>query len=300
MTNILTRLVEQQCQSPVNQPKDPEMGQHRALKRFQKFSPPKFLGGPDPKVAKRWLETMINIFAALNYAEERQMQFATFQFEGSVKAWWNVVRAKWEREGTAWTWLNFMREFNEKYLPPIVQEKRDDDLLITEQRRIKKFVQGLNVEIQEDLAVAQINTCTEILEKAQKIEIARAQIRNFHAKRRGVPGGSQGPAQSDRNMPFPKIDRGAGGGRFTSTSRGGTSRGPQSGREQGRGVPQGGQTSAPRVSCGYCEKSNHTENNCWRKARKCLRCGSTEHQIANCPLINDAQLAGQSIFNLLG
>ena len=61
MTNILARLIAQQGQTLVNQPKDPEIGQDRALQRFQKFSPPKFLGGPDLEVAKRWLETMNNI-----------------------------------------------------------------------------------------------------------------------------------------------------------------------------------------------------------------------------------------------
>ena len=103
-----------------NQPRDPDNGQDRALERFQKLSPPKFLGGLDPEGADKWLEAMINILTALNYIEERQVQFAVFQFEGLTRAWWNVVRAKWEREGTACTWLNFVREFNEKYLPPIV------------------------------------------------------------------------------------------------------------------------------------------------------------------------------------
>ncbi|XP_027169585.1 uncharacterized protein LOC113782259 [Coffea eugenioides] len=176
MTNILARLVEQQGQAPVNQPRDPEMGQDRALERFQKFSPSKFLGGPDPEAAKRWLEAMINIFVTLNYTEDKQVHFAIFQFEGPARTWWNVIRAKWKREGTAWTLVNFVREFNEKYLPPIVQEKREDEfiklrqgtlsiseyetqftklskfaleLITTEQRRVRRFVQGLNVEIQE-------------------------------------------------------------------------------------------------------------------------------------------------------
>ena len=78
MTNILTRLVEQQGQTPVNQPRDPEIRIDRALERFQKFSPPKFHVGPDPKVAERWLKIMINIFAALNYTEERQVNFVLF------------------------------------------------------------------------------------------------------------------------------------------------------------------------------------------------------------------------------
>ena len=63
---------------------------------------------------------MINIFVALNYTEDRQVTFAVFQFEGPARDWWNMIRAKWEREGTAWIWLNFVLEFNEKYLPPIV------------------------------------------------------------------------------------------------------------------------------------------------------------------------------------
>ena len=82
MSNILARSVEQQGQTPVNQFRDPETGKNMALELFQKFSPSKFLGGPDPKVVERWLEIMINNFAALNYIEEREVNFAVFQFEG--------------------------------------------------------------------------------------------------------------------------------------------------------------------------------------------------------------------------
>ena len=53
MTNILERLVDQQGQIPVNQPHNPEIGEDRALERFQKFVPPKFLGGPDPDVVEQ-------------------------------------------------------------------------------------------------------------------------------------------------------------------------------------------------------------------------------------------------------
>ena len=56
MTDILTRLVEQQGQAPVNQPRDPEIGEDRALERFQKFSPRNFLEGQ----TQRWLRTSWN------------------------------------------------------------------------------------------------------------------------------------------------------------------------------------------------------------------------------------------------
>nr|XP_027062987.1 uncharacterized protein LOC113689412 [Coffea arabica] len=168
------------------------------------------------------------------------------------------------------------------------------ELIATEPRKVRRFIQGLNVELQEALAAVQINTFTEVLEKALRIETVRTQVRNFHAKRKGAPSGAQGSVRGERSMPPAKSGRGAGGGRFSNTfrgsaPRGNAQRGGQGGRGQGRGFTQGGQTSTPRVTCGYCGKSNHTEDECWRKARKCLRCGSADHQMVNCPLINDTQ-----------
>ncbi|XP_027150316.1 uncharacterized protein LOC113750555 [Coffea eugenioides] len=218
MTNILACLVEQQGQVPRNQPRD-DMGQDRALERLQKFSPPKFLGGPDPEGAERLLETMINIFAALNYAEDRQVQFAIFQFEGPARAWWNEKRKDDFinlRQGTL--------RVSECETQFTKLSKFAPELIATEQRRIRRFVQELNVEIQEALAAAQINTFTEVLEKAQRIEIARVGQRDAGEKISGTPK---------------EI----------------TPRGTSRGREQARGASQGGQTSAPRVSCGFCGKA---------------------------------------------
>nr|XP_027083648.1 uncharacterized protein LOC113705945 [Coffea arabica] len=123
--DILERLVEREGQRPINQPGTQDKGDDRALERFLKFSPSKFIEGPDLELAENWLERMTNIFAALNYTEERRVNFATFQFEGVARAWWDVIRRKWERAQTPWIWKNFTREFNEKFLPPLVQEKRE-------------------------------------------------------------------------------------------------------------------------------------------------------------------------------
>ena len=71
MTDILACLVEQQDQAPIKQPRDPEVGEDRALEHFQKFSPPKFFGRLNSEVAENWLEKMINVFVALNYTNER-------------------------------------------------------------------------------------------------------------------------------------------------------------------------------------------------------------------------------------
>ena len=56
MTDILTCLVEQQGRAPVNQPRELEGGEDRALERFQKFSPTKFLVGSNLEAAESWIE----------------------------------------------------------------------------------------------------------------------------------------------------------------------------------------------------------------------------------------------------
>ncbi|XP_071939921.1 uncharacterized protein [Coffea arabica] len=39
------------------------------------------------------------------------------------------------------------------------------------------------------------------------------------------------------------------------------------------------------MNCAFCKKPGHTADGCWKKLGKCLRCGSSEHQIAGCPKI---------------
>ncbi|XP_027122132.1 uncharacterized protein [Coffea arabica] len=318
MADLLERMVAQQGQGQGNNSGNPgssrgnHEGEDRALERFQIFAPPKFIGGPSPDLGEGWLERILDIFAALGYAEERQVSFATFQFEGPARAWWNVVKAKWERERTPWTWINFTREFNEKYLPPMVQEKREDDfirlrqgalsvaeyetqftklsrfapdLVSTEQKRILRFVQGLNVEIQEALAAAQLDTFNRVLEKAHRVETARGQVKAFHDKKRRQPGtGNFNARQSSRNEPPTKMGRGAGGPRPAGTSNQGNAGRGQAERGPQRGGQRGGTTTGTRQTCSFCG-GNHTAENCWKNSavRRCYKCGSTEHLIAQCP-----------------
>ncbi|XP_071933782.1 uncharacterized protein [Coffea arabica] len=314
MTDLLAQVVQQQGPNPVPPVGNPgNPGNHvesedRAVEQFQKFSPPKFLGGPDPDVAEQWLEKMIDIFAALHYSEERQVTFAIFQLEGAARSWWNIIRTKWEREKTPRTWVNFVREFNAKYFSPLLQEKKEDEfirlcqgtqsmakyesqftrlskfapeLILNEQRRARRFLQGLNVEIQKDLVVAQITTFSDAVEKALRSENARVQVRNFQNRKRGASGSSS--TQGDKSNP-PKFGRGAGGGRFSGMARGTPPKGGQTGRGQQRSESQGSSATVSRGPCSFCGKPNHTEDDCWRKQNKCLRCGSTEHRLASCPV----------------
>ncbi|XP_027168564.1 uncharacterized protein LOC113768415 [Coffea eugenioides] len=223
-----------------------------------------------------------------------------------------------ERAQTPWTWENFIREFNEKFLPPLIQEKREDEfiklrwgvssvaeyegkftnlskyapeLVTNERRRIRCFVQGLNAEIQKGLAAARISTFTETLEKAQRVESARLQVKDFYAKKRGAPSHPLG--QADKGVPPSKKEKGMGGVEILSTPKGTQNRGGHNGRDQSRGTPPSSQAVAPQFICGYCSKPNHTENECWRKSKKCLYCGSAEHQLSRCPSVLTGRVSTQ-------
>ena len=135
MIDLLERVVKQSGSGigPTHQRRDLEVGEDKTLERFQKFAPPKFMGGPNPEIAKNWLEAMVNIFEALKYPENRQVTFSVFQFEGPARSWWNMVKTKWERKQIPWTWTNFAYEFKEKYIPPLVRQKREDEFIRLQQ-----------------------------------------------------------------------------------------------------------------------------------------------------------------------
>ena len=114
---------------------------------------------------------------------------------------------------------------------------------------MRRFAQGLDVKIPEVFAVAQINKFTEVLEKAQRIEITRAQVMVFHAINKGASSGDQGQEQGDLGMPPLKVGRGAGGVRISGASKEVTPREAPGGRGQLRDASQGDQTS---IICGYC------------------------------------------------
>nr|XP_027101108.1 uncharacterized protein LOC113720463 [Coffea arabica] len=296
ITEVLERLTDRQTTEPVHQPGGPVDSDDRALERFLKFGPPKFYGGPEPEVAEGWWERITEIFAALNYTEERKVTFATFQFEEAARSWWNLekreddfIRCKQGAMSVAEYEVQFTKL--SRFAP---------ELIATEQRRVRRFVQGLNVELQESLAVVRIDTFAEAVERAQRVEVARAQVKSFQSKKRFAPSSSREPTFG--NAPPAKVGRGTSGVNSSGAPRGAQARGHGArnaggrnigarggpiGRGQPRNRPQGGRAIVPQVTCAYCKKPGHSMDSCWKKQGRCLRCGSSEHQISGCPKVQE-------------
>ena len=58
------------------------------------------------------------------------------------------------------------------------------------ERRVRQFVQELNVENNVALAAAQIDTFTDALEKVQKVKRARFQVKTFQTRKSGASSGT--------------------------------------------------------------------------------------------------------------
>ncbi|XP_071933149.1 uncharacterized protein [Coffea arabica] len=276
ITDVLEGLTEHQASGPVHRQGGPADSEDRALERFLKFEPPKFYGGPEPDIAEGWWERISDIFAALNYTEERQRE------DDFIKC----------KQG-AMSVTEYAVQFTKlsRFAP---------ELVTTEQRRVRRFVQGLNVEIQEGLAAVRIDTFAEAVEKAQRVEVARAQVKSFQAKKGFAPSSSREPTYG--NAPPAKMGRGTIGVNNPGAPRGAQARGKWArnaggrnngtrvgpiGRGQPRNISQGDRAIVSQVSCTFCKKPGHTIDGCWKKQGRCLRCGSSEHQIAGCPKMQE-------------
>ncbi|CAH2812726.1 MAG: hypothetical protein CBHOC_5420, partial [uncultured Caballeronia sp.] len=166
----------------------------------------------------------------------------------------------------------------------------------------RKFIHGLNVELQEGLATTRIDTFGDAIEMAQRLESAKVLVKNFQAKRKGVS--SSGGDPGEQSTPPSKFSRGMGG--EGSEGSGGIPRGAHSQEELARGSqfngPPTGRDSSEIASqrrqsvdyCGYCGRAGHTVKTCWKKTRKCFQCGSPDHQIAECPIKKDEEGASGS------
>ena len=110
--------------------------------------------------------------------------------------------------------------------------------MVTEQRRVRQFIQGLNLEIQEALAAVQVNTFTKSLQKAQRIENAKAQVKVFQPRKRSA---SSSTHEKSRENAMPSKVKRANHSPYPPWTLGtleeGSTRGSQVKKGQQEGIP---------------------------------------------------------------
>ncbi|KAK3026079.1 hypothetical protein RJ639_040537 [Escallonia herrerae] len=144
----------------------------------------------------------------------QRLVYTTFMLEASAERWWKLLSMKWKWEGVPSTWEKFKREFTNKYVPVGTQEKREVNfikfeqrnmsvsvyesqftdlarfcphLMDTEERKVRKFVKGLNKDLQDKLVPLQLQTYMAVVDRALAIENDLEEQKNVDTKLFKVP-----------------------------------------------------------------------------------------------------------------
>ena len=129
------------------------------------------------------------------------MIFTEFLLRGEARLWWKMKKEK--REGKEHLWKEFQELFLRRYFPVSVHERKRKEflyltqgnktvmeydkeftqlsrfarsLVATEKDRVEHFVHGLRMSLQKDLALCELPSHAEALDKGLKAEWVQDQM----------------------------------------------------------------------------------------------------------------------------
>lgn len=253
-----------------------------ALAKFLKFQPPEFYGKAEQEQeAELWIEKMEDIYSALQYADERKVNFAAFRLRGLAKDWWRRISERRQQEERPWSWIDFLDEFRREFIPRWIVEKREDEfqslkqgsktvgqyaadftrlskyclrLINTEENKTRQFIKGLRGELQRALAPLPPMTYALAVEAATRTENHDIALKELK------PTQSEQISEKKRKV-------------FDAEQQ--TEVKKQQKRNQGK---------ENTVECSFCHRKGHKESNCYTKNRQCYNCGKTGHFFDKCPI----------------
>ena len=165
------------------------------LSKFKKFAPKPFKEAKMPNEAEEWLEELEAVLEALHTEEEDKMIFTEFLLQGEARLWWKMEKDK--KEGKDHLWKEFQELFLRRYFPVSVHERKRKEflyltqgnksvmeydreftklsrfarsLVATEKDKVERFVNGLRLSLQKDVALCELSSHAEALDKALKAE----------------------------------------------------------------------------------------------------------------------------------
>ncbi|MQL97840.1 hypothetical protein Taro_030537 [Colocasia esculenta] len=274
------------AQVPVPQAQD--HGGPSIMERFKRMSPPSFKGESNLLLSESWMREIEKIFRAIRCAEDDKVTLATYMLQERADVWWSLILCTRFEDGAVEVgWDEFVRLFQAKFVPEHIQDKMEHEFLsltqgsmtvleyearfsklskyaphiVTDERRkAKTFVMGLRPSLRMRLVAFDHRNLDEAL------SVACRQEREMEQYLEEKKASQKRPA-----APFQRQER-----------KKAAHQSPQHLAASGSRQVSSQHSPSGKKECPHCGRA-HGSTECWKLAGKCLKCGSSEHRIKDCP-----------------
>ncbi|MQM03177.1 hypothetical protein Taro_035951, partial [Colocasia esculenta] len=248
---------------------------------------------------------MERIFQVMQCTNREKVVLATFQFTKDARAWWKATSAHLPNIAEL-EWAEFLEIFRGKYFSERVKEKKATEfaalkqkgmsgaeyeaqftrlavyaphLVGTERLKANHFMDGLRPMFIEKLGPYNIQTYTEMVQRAQLVEDTMAKVEGMRGKGISKPTFIKRGAV-DTTGTFPNNNNNNNNNNYNNKR-------PTTGKDYGMEKKIKVEETKTVEYCNFCNKPGHRAEECWKKAGACLRCGNRDHHLPNCPMLKD-------------
>ncbi|KAK4383770.1 Retrovirus-related Pol polyprotein from transposon [Sesamum angolense] len=114
----------------------------RNYERIRKLGATEFEGTLDPEIVERWWAKFEDVLNLVDYTLENRFKYVASLFVGNALIWWRCIKRAYEPREI--TWVEFQREFDDKYRPKMYRDKK--------RMKFLNLVQGMSRQWQKAVA----------------------------------------------------------------------------------------------------------------------------------------------------
>ncbi|XP_041027021.1 uncharacterized protein LOC121267242 [Juglans microcarpa x Juglans regia] len=165
------------------------------IEQFNQMHPPTFDGCGDPTLAEDWIQDIEEVLCVLNCTYKQKVLYSAFKLTGEAKRWWILERTIREADGRgvirdagAKDFANLVQGtmMVHQYAARYVELSRFASYLIPdEEKKTRKFEEGLNNQIYERVVVLQIQNFSKLVDKATIVEQSFKKSVELQEQRKG-------------------------------------------------------------------------------------------------------------------
>ncbi|MQM16768.1 hypothetical protein Taro_049729 [Colocasia esculenta] len=161
-------------------------------------------------------------------------------------------------------------------------------LVGTEILKVNRFMDGLRPMFIEKLGPHNIQTYTEMVQRAQLVEDTMAKVEGMRGK--DISKSTfikRGAVDTTRTFP-------------NNNNNNYNNKRPTTGKVYSMEKKIKVEETTMVEYCNFCNKPGHRAEECWKKVGACLRCGSRDHRLPNCPMLRNQAGRNQAVVKRQG